>query len=243
MNQTVTISARPEAITLNPQETAVIVVDMQNAYALTSGCLDILRVDETGAKAIIETINSVLHVSRQADMPIIFLQNSWSTQLNDMNNSLSQHWHKSNTLQLMRDRAKLPSKATPSKAWDAKLIEGITPQPEDFVLQKHRYSGFWGTHLDRLLRGRCIRNLIFTGVATSVCVESTLRDSFSLKYCPILLSDAMLQIGPQSIQNATLGNVEKFFGRVSTTSEYITALQGVLSSIQKNTPSFSQLAP
>lgn len=233
MYQMVTISARPEAITLNSRETAVIVVDMQNAYALKPGCLDNLRVDETGAKAIVETINSVLHVSRQAGMPIIFLQNSWSNQLNDVSSSLSQHWHKSNGLRSIRDRADPPGKATPPKTWDAQLIAGITPQPEDFVLQKHRYSGFWGTHLDRLLRGRCIRNLIFTGVATSVCVESTLRDSFSLKYCPILLSDAMLQIGPQSIQNATVCNVEKFFGRVSTTSEYITALKGVLSSTQK----------
>ncbi|HEY9597163.1 MAG TPA: isochorismatase family cysteine hydrolase [Cyanophyceae cyanobacterium] len=233
MYQAVTISARPEAITLNPRETAVIVVDMHNAFALKSGGFDSLRIDETGAKAIIETINSVLHVSRQAGMPIIFLQNSWSTQINEVSSSLSQHWHKSDAIRLIRDRAAPPGKETSPKAWDSKLIEGITPQPEDFVLQKHRYSGFWGTHLDRLLRGRCIRNLIFTGVATSVCVESTLRDSFSLKYCPILLSDAMLQIGPQSIQNATLGNVEKFFGRVSTTSEYITALKGVLSSTQK----------
>src|SRR4051812_17060125 len=56
------------------------------------------------------------------------------------------------------------------------------PQPADAVLYKHRFSGFYGTELDAVLRGLGVRTLVFTGCTTSVCVESTLRDAFFRDY-------------------------------------------------------------
>ena len=54
----------------------------------------------------------------------------------------------------------------------------MTPQPGDIVIPKTRYSGFFNTNIDSVLRSRGIRTLVFTGVATNVCVESSLRDAF-----------------------------------------------------------------
>ena len=71
-----------------------------------------------------------------------------------------------------------------------------------------------------MLRARNIKTLAFCGIATNVCVESTLRDGFHLEYFGILLEDATHQAGPPEMQAATLYNVETFFGWVSTVADF-----------------------
>jgi len=66
--------------------------------------------------------------------------------------------------------------------------------------------------------------LVFTGIATNVCVESTLRDAYFLDYWPILVSDGTNNAGPKITQQATLWNVEALFGWVTTSSPFIRAL-------------------
>jgi ureidoacrylate peracid hydrolase len=100
--------------------------------------------------------------------------------------------------------------------WDAAIIDELKPQPGEVVIQKSRYSGFAGTPLDQLLRTRGIQYLLFMGIATNVCVESTLRDAYFQEYWPILVGDACMQAGPPFLQEATLFNVEHFFGWVTT---------------------------
>ena len=92
--------------------------------------------------------------------------------------------------------------------------------------RKPRYSAFFNTNLDSLLRARGIRSLVFTGIATNVCVESTLRDGFFLEYFGVVLHDATHHAGPAFIQEASLYNVEKFFGWVSSVEEFRSALAG-----------------
>src|SRR5678815_746435 len=78
----------------------------------------------------------------------------------------------------------------------------------------------YNTSLDSMLRARGIKNLAFCGIATNVCVESTLRDGFFLEYFGVLLEDATHQAGPAFLQEATVYNVEKFFGWVSNTAPF-----------------------
>jgi ureidoacrylate peracid hydrolase len=89
------------------------------------------------------------------------------------------------------------------------------------VIEKPRYSGFFNTALDSMLRARGIRNLVFVGIATNVCVESTLRDGFFLEYFGVALKDACYQAGPVEIQAASLYNIKTFFGWVSDTQSFI----------------------
>jgi ureidoacrylate peracid hydrolase len=60
---------------------------------------------------------------------------------------------------------------------------------------------------------------VVVGVATNVCVESTIRDGYFLEYFPIMVKDATLQAGPPALQEATIYNVETFFGWTTTVSE------------------------
>jgi ureidoacrylate peracid hydrolase len=87
------------------------------------------------------------------------------------------------------------------------------------VIPKSRYSGFAGTPLDSVLRTRGITHLVFTGIATNVCVESTVRDAFFHEYWPVVVADATMPAGPESQQAATLFNVETFFGSVTTAAD------------------------
>jgi len=66
-----------------------------------------------------------------------------------------------------------------------------------------------------------VRFLFFTGIATNVCVESTLRDAFFLDYWPILITDASLAAGPPGMQEATLFNIESYFGWTIPSSEFL----------------------
>ena len=99
-------------------------------------------------------------------------------------------------------------------------MDELPPQAGDIVIPKTRYSGFYNTNLDSMLRSRGIRNLVFTGIATNVCVESTLRDGFFLEYFGVVLADATHQAGPPEIQTTSLYNIETFFGWVSQTSDF-----------------------
>ena len=70
-------------------------------------------------------------------------------------------------------------------------------------------------------RSRGIRYLFFTGIATNVCVESTLRDAYFLDYWPILITDCTMAAGPPAMQEATLFNIENYFGWTIASAEFL----------------------
>jgi len=221
---TVVLPARPEPIRLDPATTAVIVVDMQNAYATKGGYVDEAGFDVGPAAAVIGQIAEVVQIARDAGMPVVFLQNGWDAGYAEAGTPTSPNWHKSNALKTMRKRPELAGKFLARGGWDYELVDALSPQEGDLRVHKPRYSAFFNSQLDSVLRARGIRTLVFTGIATNVCVESTLRDGFHLEYFGVMLEDATHHLGPDFIQQATVYNVEKFFGWVSTVADFRTAL-------------------
>lgn len=216
----VTLPARPEPIRVDADSTALIVVDMQNAYASPGGYLDLAGFDISGAAKVIEQTAKAIAIARAAHIPVIYFQNGWDPDYVEAGGPGSPNWHKSNALKTMRARPDLQGKLLARGGWDYALVEALAPRDGDIVVPKPRYSGFFHTQLDGLLRARGIRNLVFTGIATNVCVESTLRDGFFLEYFGILLEDATHQAGPDFVQRAAIYNVETFFGWVSTVADF-----------------------
>ena len=216
----VTLPARPEPIRVDADETAILVVDMQNAYASAGGYLDLAGFDIGGAERVIAQSAKVLDAARAAGLPIIYFQNGWDPDYVEAGGPGSPNWHKSNALRTMRARPELHGKLLARGGWDYELVEGLAPKPGDIRLHKTRYSGFFNSQLDSVLRARGIRNIVFLGIATNVCVESTLRDGFHLEYFGIMLEDATHQAGPDFLQQAAVYNVEKFFGWVSTVADF-----------------------
>ncbi|MEJ4043426.1 pyrimidine utilization protein B [Erwinia sp. SLM-02] len=222
--QAVTLPARPEDIVFPLEQTALIVVDMQNAYATPGGYLDLAGFDVSATRPVIERINIAVNAARQAGIQIIWFQNGWDDNYVEAGGPGSPNWHKSNALKTMRQRPELEGTLLAKGTWDYQLVDQLTPQPGDIVLPKPRYSGFFNTALDSMLRSRGIRHLVFTGIATNVCVESTLRDGFFLEYFGIVLEDATYQAGPLFAQQAAIFNIETFFGWVSNVDSFCATL-------------------
>jgi ureidoacrylate peracid hydrolase len=221
----VELPARPEAIAFPPSQTALIVVDMQNAYATQGGYLDLAGFDVSATKPVIAKIHQAVTAARAAGIQIIWFQNGWDDQYIEAGDAGSPNFHKSNALKTMRKRPELQGTLLSKGSWDYALVDELTPQAGDIVLPKPRYSGFFNTPLDSMLRSRGIRHLIFTGIATNVCVESTLRDGFFLEYFGVVLEDATYQAGPTFAQQAAIFNIETFFGWVSNVDTFCESLQ------------------
>lgn len=223
-NKPFTLPARPEPVTLRLEETAVIVIDMQNGYASAGGYVDLAGFEIAGAASVIGRIGETLAAARSAGLQIVYLQNGWDPDYREAGTEDSPNWHKSNALKTMRARPELRGKLLARGGWDYALVDALAPQPGDLCVAKTRYSAFFNSQLDSILRARRIRNLVFVGIATNVCVESTLRDGFHLEYFGVMLEDATYQLGPPYLQQASIYNVETFFGWVATVADFVDAV-------------------
>jgi len=127
---------------------------------------------------------------------------------------------------MMRRRPEYSGKFVTCGTWDEEVCAQLEPQPEDVLVRKQRYSGFQGTNLDMILKTHNIKYCLYTGVATNVCVATTLYDGFFLGYWPILVTDAVNNSGPSYNQDSTFWNVELNYGWLATTSDLANALAG-----------------
>lgn len=221
------LPARPEALKLSASETAIIVIDMQNAYASLGGYVDLAGFDISGAQSTIDNIARTLTAARAAGIQVIYLQNGWDPDYVEAGTPLSPNWHKSNALKTMRRNPNLKGQLLARGTWDYDIIDALKPQDGDIRVAKTRYSAFFNSQLDSILRSRGIRNLVFVGIATNVCVESTLRDGFHLEYFGVMLEDATHQLGPDFIQKATVYNIETFFGWVATVDDFCQSIKDI----------------
>jgi ureidoacrylate peracid hydrolase len=215
------LQSRPEPVEVDLEKSAIVVVDMQNAFASKNGMLDIAGADLSGAQSVVNVISRVLTAARNARMPVVYLQMGYKADLSDSGGPESPNWHKELGIRLMNCRPELKGKLVTDGTWDFAIVDELAPEPSDIVIVKTRYSGFARTALDAELQSRGIRYLFFTGIATNVCVESTLRDAFFLDYWPILITDATMAAGPSSVQEATLFNIESYFGWTIQSPEFL----------------------
>jgi ureidoacrylate peracid hydrolase len=224
MSRTITLDARPEAVEITLARTALLVVDMQNAYCSPGGYLDLAGFNLAGIDEVIRRAGQVIEAARHNRLPIFYLQNGWDPMYQEAGGPLSPNQQKSNALKTMRTRPELWGELMTKGTWDYALIDAISPGPDEIVIPKARYSGFVGTALDSMLRSRDISTLLVIGVATNVCVESTVRDAFGHEYSAVVVSDCTFPAGPDSIFEASLFNIERFFGWVTGSSGLLEAL-------------------
>lgn len=218
------LNAQPDPVEVDLAASAFVVVDMQNAFASKGGMLDIAGVDISGAHAVIRHTAQVLEAARRTRIPVVYLQMGFKPDLSNSGGPSAPNWHKELALRLMACRPELKGKLLIEGTWDFAIVDQLQPQPGDLVIVKSRYSGFASTTLDAELKARGIRYLFFTGIATNVCVETTLRHAFVLDYWPILITDAVMAAGPPAIEEATLFNVESYFGWTIPAGELIEKL-------------------
>jgi ureidoacrylate peracid hydrolase len=226
-NAFISIEAEPEPIEIDLLKTAIIVVDMQNAFVRKGSYFDLIGIDVSSTEKIIGPCKNIISEARVKGIKIVYLQMAYSPDLYDTGPKDSPASYKSPSLTLIHQHPELKDKLCFSGSWGAEIIEELKPEPGDIVVRKQKYDGFIGTNLDIILRTLGIKYLIYIGTATNVCVESTLRRSFFLDYFPILVSDAIIQKGSRTMQEATILNVQDNFGWVTDSIRLIKAIDHI----------------
>ena len=222
-----TISAEPEPIRIDLLKTAVIVVDMQNAFVKKGGYFDLVGYDMSGVQRIVGPCQKIITTARQRGVKIIYFQMGCSPDFSDRGPADSPYNLKAKGLRLIRERPEVKEKFYIYGTWGAEIIEELEPGSEDLIVRKQKYDGFIGTNLEIILSTFGIKYLAFVGTATNVCVESTLRHSFFLDYFPILISDAVSQAGSSITQEATILNVKNHLGWVTTSDHFVEGLKNL----------------
>lgn len=232
MSSSVIVSARPQPIHVDPAHSAVIVVDMQNDFGSKGGFFSLGGIDISDIEAVVPRIAEVLAVARRAGVPVVYLKMGFRPDLSDAGPSDSPNWLKHAQLKAIGERVEAPDgragRILVRDTWNTDIVSALAPQAADIVLYKTRFSGFYKTGLDAILKGRSVRTLIVTGCTTSICVESTIRDAMFRDYTCLLLEDCTAEpIGkglPRSNHDASLLAVQALLGWVSTSGDLIKAL-------------------
>ena len=121
-------------------------------------------------------------------------------------------------------------------SWGADFFDGIEPRVNERVVIKHRYSAFINTDLNTILKAKGIESVLMTGVATNVCVESTMRDAFMLDYYVTMVDDCMATDDPV-LHEGTLENTRRQFGLVASHREVMETWGGFQRN-KKSAPGF-----
>lgn len=110
-------------------------------------------------------------------------------------------------------------------SWAAAVVDELAPEPQDYMVDKHRISGFWDTPLDSILRNLGIKTVLFAGVNTDQCVLHTLTDANFLGYGCIMVTDCCATTSPDFCTEASIWNVKKCFGFVCDSANLHDALK------------------
>ncbi len=220
------------ALAIDPGTTAVIVVDMQNDFGAEGGMFARAGIPIADIATVVEPITQVLGAARRAGMKVIYLTMQFEPDLSNAGAPDSPNFLKHKVLGV-GDVVAAPdgreSRTLVKGTWGSEILAELTPEEGDIVVAKHRYSGFFETELDAILRQHGIESLVFTGCTTSVCVDSTLRDAFYRDYRCLLLNDSTSEpIGSdlaRSNHEASLLVIETLFGWVSDSRSLLRALQ------------------
>jgi ureidoacrylate peracid hydrolase len=229
----ITVEARPEPVSVDPERTAVLVVDMQNDFGAVGGMFHRAGIDISGITSAVSATRGVLDAAREVGIPIVYLRMEHEPDLSDTGPTDGPHWIK-HSPNGVGDTVTAPdgsrSRILVRGTWNSEIVEELSPEPGDRVVSKHRYSGFFETELDEVLRGLGATHLLVTGCTTSVCVESTVRDAMFRDYHCIVLEDCTAEpIGqglPRSNKEASLLVIETRFGWVSNASAVADSLAG-----------------
>jgi ureidoacrylate peracid hydrolase len=198
---------------IDPQQTALVVVDMQN-YFVKQGHQSEVPL----AREIVPNINRLAAELRRRGGHVVWVRNG--------TNDTRESWSNYHDYLQSPDRAerRLQSMEIGADGYEYWHLNDI--RPEDAQITKKRYSAFIqnSSDIERHLRDRGIDTLLITGTATNVCCESTARDAMMLNFKVVMVADGLATHTDEE-HNATLSNFYGQFGDVQTVDEVVASLE------------------
>ena len=186
----------------------LVIIDMQNGFVSRNGSYDKLGMNTRNYRKIVPTIRNLISFCRKEDIPIFYTEAVREPSGIDL--LLNVH----RILPRAREE-RLKEPICVRGTWDSKTIGKIKPTKRDHIIIKRRDSAFQDNELRVWLQSVGINTLIFCGIDTSICVETSLRDGFNLGYDIILISDATAS-GIKKHYETTLERVRDYYGIVTT---------------------------
>lgn len=191
-----------------PAHAALIVIDYQNDFCADGGQLGREGFDLSAAQALADRLPPLLSAARAAGVLVVFVRNEYSS---------AKNLYLSDAFLEQASRARAGSYTTraicPAGSWAADFYRDVRPEAGEPVVTKHRFDAFYNTDLDIILRAHGVRTVVFTGVATNVCVDTTAREAFMRDYYVVFVADGTAAYDQQD-HEATLRNIDRFFGQV-----------------------------
>ncbi|MCC6485529.1 MAG: cysteine hydrolase, partial [Armatimonadetes bacterium] len=186
---------------------ALVVVDMQNDFLEEDGLLKVW-----GGRAIIPNIARLIDAFHATSRPVVFSRHIYQSPETD-GGATARWWKADNNSQLLRDGT-----------WHAELHERIQPAVADRILPKRRYSAFYGTDLELLLRTSGVREVVIVGVSTNICCEATAHDAFYRDFDVVLPIDANGGTD-EAAHVSTLRNLAIAYGTPVVTEQVLVSLE------------------
>ena len=183
--------------TIKPSKTALLMIDMTYDFTDPNG-----KTFYPMNREILPRIAEVVNRCREMGMLIIFMQHCYRKDKPDRN------------LETMR-----PNSIEGSGGEELDPILPVDPV-KDYIIKKRRYSAFFGTDLDLVLREHRIETTAVVGTKTNCCVRSTVQDAYFNDYRVVVLSDCVGTNSPE-VNAIHLSEIDKYFGTVMSSEEFL----------------------
>jgi nicotinamidase-related amidase len=200
---------------------ALVVIDMQNDFCSPGGWTDASGLDYRRCREAIPGVLRAVEAARAHGMWVIWVY--WHNRP-DLRNlgapTLYSFKHKLDQCGIGQDLEHGP--VLTKDSWGATMVDELLPliEEEDVMIQKVRMSGFYGTHLDQVLRTQGINTLYLAGVNIDQCVTTTMEDAYFRDYNAVLLTDACATSSPEYCQQAVEFNAKNCWGFATTTEHF-----------------------
>ena len=192
---------------IDPAHTAMLVVDVQNDFCAPGGYIDaVMGRDVSGCVPVAKAIGELLVAARGAGVRVIWVKAVYDHE-----------YLSAPMLTKMREMDLGHAVCCAEESWGADWF-AIRPDDGEPEIVKHRYSAFVGTPLEAMLKRDGIRSLVITGVATNICIDSTLRDAFLRDYYVVVPAECVGSAN-RALHEATLRNVGFLFGDLTGVEE------------------------
>ena len=199
---------------LDPAKTALVVVDMQNAFMLPGVAHSLVPM----AQEIVPNINRLAEAVRDTGGTVVWIKTTFTT---ETLKSWSTYYGLSRPEQNAKRIEALTADSEGHELWDA-----LDVRKEDRIVEKKRFSAFiqGSSNLAEVLRERKIDTILITGTVTGVCCESTARDGMMLNFKTIMVTDGNAAVTDED-HNASLTGFYQTFGDIMSTDMLISCLQ------------------
>ena len=223
--QPLAIAAEPQNITVDAAKSALLIVDMQNDFCTKGGWLDSRGIDVNPNRKPIRPLAALIEAFRTNQIPVVWV--NWGVRKDLLNISPSlRHAHNPHGDEpgIAQPVPGTRSEVIRAGSWGAQVVDEINPGERDVQIIKHRFSAFWDTETDAILRNMGIKTLFIGGVNMDQCVMTTLEDASFLGYDTVLIEDGTATTSPDFCVQATLYNVKLLFGFVTQSAAILKAL-------------------